>query len=165
LSAYPQDVISSFKNFCAKYHKYSAGTDPDVVAYRLGVYYSNYKTISTHNAKGKSYTMGENQFMDLTHEEFKKHYLGLKMPKNFKAPAQVKLPKTLPEVDWTTEAGRTTGVKDQGQCGSCWSFSATGGLEGHEKLSGHSFSEQQLVSCSSSYGNQGCNGGLMDQAF
>jgi len=87
LSAYPQEVIASFKEFCAKYHKYSAGSDPDVVAFRLGVYYSNYKKISDHNSLGKPYTMGENQFMDLTHEEFKKHYLGLKMPKGFRAPA------------------------------------------------------------------------------
>ncbi|KJE96491.1 cathepsin L2 [Capsaspora owczarzaki ATCC 30864] len=142
---------------------------------RRAVWEANKMLVDAHNGAGiHSYTLGMNIFADLTHEEFKRFYLGTKVDLNrprsnfsstFIPTANV---GALPDsVDWRT-AGIVTPVKDQGQCGSCWSFSTTGSVEGqHARKTGQlvSLSEQNLVDCSKAQGNQGCNGGLMDDAF
>jgi len=155
---------------------YNKQYDEQFELVRRIIWESNIKYIQSHNLaydEGKhSYALGMNKFGDLTHQEFKALYMGLKQsPKNRSTDSlYMKLSnvKDLPDtVDWRTK-GYVTPVKDQGQCGSCWAFSATGSLEGQyfrKSSTLVSFSEQQLVDCSKSFGNQGCNGGLMDQAF
>jgi C1A family cysteine protease len=110
--------------------------------------------------------MGLNQFSALSTEEFSQTYLGTIIAESNNA-IDSELTISIGAIDWTTQ-GAVTPIKNQGSCGSCWAFSATGGLEGLSKLAYgtlESFSEQQLVDCSGSFGNQGCIGGLMDNAF
>lgn len=70
--------------------------------------------------------------------------------------------------DWR-QAGVVSKVKDQGNCGSCWTFSTTGAVESHWALFKATkpplLSEQQLVDCAGDFNNFGCNGGLPSQAF
>jgi len=149
-SAYSAEVIQAYQNWQIKYNKKES--DPDVAAYRLGIFNSNYNMIKAHNQSGKEYTLGENQFMDLTKEEFKSTYLGL-LPKPTRVGAKLhensgKTAATT--VDWRTK-GDVSAIKDQGQCGSCWAFSTTGSLESEDAIHGTglgNFSEQQLVDCS-----------------
>ncbi|BFZ16155.1 hypothetical protein BsWGS_19196 [Bradybaena similaris] len=146
--------------------------DEDTV--RRLIWQSNLQKIEQHNelyAQGlSSYYQGENQFTDMTLQEFVKVMNGLKVNKKLNpGDYQTGLYKnTLPaDVDWRTK-GYVTEIKNQGQCGSCWAFSTTGSVEGqHFKAAGKlvSLSESNLVDCSQKYGNQGCDGGLMDDAF
>jgi len=109
-----------------------------------------------------------NQFADLTTEEFNGLFKGLKkMEFEIDSVAVVDTSALPASVDWRTR-GVVTGIKNQGQCGSCWSFSTTGSVEGaHALHTGTltSLSEQNLVDCSTAQGNQGCDGGLMTDAF
>ncbi|GFR11040.1 cathepsin L [Trichonephila clavata] len=144
--------------------------------FRMKVFMENKHKIAHHNklylTGQKSYSLAMNKFGDLLHHEFVSAMNGFKRNYNaslssgstFLSPSNIKLPE---KVNWTAE-GYVTPIKDQGSCGSCWSFSATGALEGqHFRKTGKlvSLSEQNLVDCSGKYGNEGCNGGLMDQAF
>lgn len=138
--------------------------------YRKAIWRANLEKIVDYNKAGHSFTLAMNQLGDLTPIEYKYLMLGARYPGNqtggstFLPSSNVELPST---VDWRTE-GYVTAVKNQGQCGSCWAFSSTGSLEGqHFKKTGYlvSLSEQNLVDCTRPYGNLGCRGGWMDNAF
>jgi len=163
--------------FKAKYSKdYSS---PIEEKRRFKIFQKNMFLISSHNHKHSlgyhHFKLGVNGFADMETSELTQQRNGFRhkrLPSNytkglgatFLKPNFVKLPD---EVDWRRE-GYVTPVKNQGACGSCWSFSTTGALEGQMfRKTGRlvSLSEQNLVDCSSNWGNNGCDGGLMDQAF
>merc|ERR1712212_836861 len=139
--------------------------------YRMKVYSDNKVFVEKHNAEhaeGKhTYTVALNKFADLTTEEWSATYKGLVRRRSM--PHEVhQIVEEAPEtMDWRDQ-GVVSAIKDQGQCGSCWAFSATGSLESAWVLAGNSMvtlSEQQLVDCSTFYGNHGCDGGNIDLAF
>ena len=140
---------------------------------RHAIWQANKKYIDEHNdnlAERVGFTVGLNEYADLDAAEFAKQLTGYRSRSNRKPPSKIFLSSgaDIPtSVDWRTK-GYVTGIKNQGQCGSCWAFSATGSLEGqHFNATGKlvSLSEQNLVDCSGNEGNEGCNGGLMDDAF
>jgi len=140
---------------------------------RFQIFRDNVRNIILHNLDyTQNFTMGINQFTDLTPEEFKAQYVGgLKTEvgsygcKTYSSSAS----GAPSSIDWRSK-GAVTSVKDQGQCGSCWTFSATGAVEGAWAVSNGQLidlSEEQLVECATgiSYGSHGCNGGQMEGAF
>lgn len=166
-------VEDLWQNFKVEHGKQYAHKTEEMV--RKQVFSENLKRIEMHNylySKGiKSYTLGVNKYADMEHSEFVKLMNGYRRNMSQPQGATYMSPLVKMEVpdsvDWRTK-GYVTPIKDQGHCGSCWSFSATGALEGqHFRQTGKlvSLSEQNLVDCSRKYGNNGCEGGLMDFAF
>ena len=140
---------------------------------RFQIFRTNLRNIILHNLDHtQNFTMGINQFTDLTPQEFKDQYVsGLRAEvgsygcKSFSSSAS----GAPSSIDWR-QKGAVTSVKDQGQCGSCWTFSSTGAVEGAWAIAKGQLvdlSEQELVDCATgvSYGSHGCSGGQMEGAF
>ena len=166
LGQVPGPIVDAFAKWTATHNKMYVS--PSEKSYRMNVFTRNFYNVVNLNKK-HSHNSALNKFADLTEEEFVAKYTGLKIPKTKKRSVvkHVTSANRPASIDWT-KLGAVNAVKDQGQCGSCWAFSATSAIESAWKLSGKpliNLAEQQLVDCAGDTGNYGCNGGWMDWAF
>jgi len=159
-------------------NEYQVQLSEDEVEGRFLVFESNVRKIKQFNQNSRAPQFGINKFALLSSEEFKAKYLSTKAAERLPTDPVAELYSqeevaALPDAfDWRTK-GAVTDVKDQGQCGSCWAFSATGNMEGQWFLSGKkltSLSEQNLVDCDhecldADDCDQGCEGGLQPNAY
>ena len=137
-----------FLKYVAKYGK-SYGTKEEF-EFRADQFKKNFASLLEENSRNENtFTVGINKFADWTPAEYKR-ILSYKSTRGgakiFAENMNVSIPTS---IDWRTE-GAVNPVKDQGQCGSCWAFSAVGALESRYKISAgtlYSLSEQQLVVC------------------
>ncbi|KAI3388621.1 hypothetical protein SNEBB_010255 [Seison nebaliae] len=156
-----------------KYDKIFNSIEEEII--HRQIYDENVKYIERHNLEEEqglhTYRLGINQFTDLTNEQFLRSmgvFGGSGKEAERKSKESQKIRRNIPgAVDWRKK-GYVTPVKNQIQCLASWAFSATGSLEGqwfkmYSKLV--SLSEQNLVDCSSAFGNRGCFGGTMKNAF
>ncbi|XP_076049060.1 procathepsin L-like [Oratosquilla oratoria] len=164
------NLVEEWEAFKAQYEK-NYGVDEE--HFRFTIFATNLDTIERHNKKydaGQStYKLGVNQFADMTVDEFSQMMNGFGGASKVRTGRPFVEPRGEPAdtMDWR-DKGAVTDIKDQAQCGSCWAFSTTGSLEGQHFLKTGklvSLSEQNLVDCSGHFGNMGCFGGLMDNAF
>ena len=127
------------------------------------IYHNNLKYIEEMNSKNLSYELEINDFIDKSFNNGMIIYPRKECHNCFTGTDNI----ISYSVDWR-ERNAVTNVKNQGECGSCWSFSSTGSIEGINAINFrrlHNVSEQQLMDCSTEEGNQGCEGGTMDNAF
>ncbi|CAH1391958.1 unnamed protein product [Nezara viridula] len=142
---------------------------------RFNIFTKNLRMIEEHNAKFEaglvSYYLVMNGIGDQIEDEMNRMFtLRLTEDMNrrsrfrFRPPENIEIPNS---IDWR-DLGAVTPVKDQRHCGSCWAFGSIGAVEGQLAINTGklvSLSEQQLVDCSTDYGNEGCNGGYAQAAY
>lgn len=164
-----------FSEFAAKYGKNYATKEE--AEYRFRVYQDNLRTIASINADpARTWTAAPNQFADMTKEEIKDLLLSKLGARNAEPPYILSsdregAKKALPNgIDWRVHGGVSGRVKDQCACGSCWSFGATGALEGRYAIKNNLidhvyFSEQFIIDCFWDLNDHGCNGGNSENVF
>ena len=165
------DEWKQFSNFQDRFRKkYESLGELET---RFEIFRTNVRNIINHNLDhSQNFTMGINQFTDLTPEEFKAQYVtGIKSKvESFGCvPFTSSASNTPSSIDWTTK-GVVNPVRDQGQCGSCWAFATTANAESVWAISKGvllDLSEEYLVDCATGVGyfNMGCNGGQPDSAL
>lgn len=164
-------VFAKFQNFLKEHNK-NYNTIEEYSA-RFNIFKRNFERMELMSLDSKStttHTIGITKFFDLTPQEFKLTYLNLQINLYHVLKAQsysytISDVQTPAEFDWRKK-GAVGPIKDQGQCGSCWAFSAVANLEGIYFIkTGKSIvlSEQELVDCDKV--DSGCNGGIMENAF
>jgi len=139
---------------------------------RYSIFKDNLNFIHEHNSENRSYTVGVNVFADLTQKEFKARNSLVVDPQIHNSHRvtphlDVDVSAPLTDVDWRAR-NAVNPVRDQGSCGSCYSFSSVSTVEtayAIKKGSLVQLSEQYVVDCSSAYGNLGCNGGMPSAVF
>jgi len=145
----------------------------DVFFHRYSIFKQNLDYINEHNAKNTSFEMGMNSFGDLTFEEFSATYKGRPVISTHDSNTEPFVRISSHQVgaggslDWRTK-GAVNPIQNQGQCGSCYSFSGIASVEGAiaiKKGTLVKLSEQQIVDCSRSQGNGGCEGGFEKYVF
>merc|ERR1712241_880086 len=171
-----QSTLQKFNDFKLKYKKAYRNINEEVE--RFDIFKANLAEIDAHNNGRSSYKKGINQFTDLTKEEFKETYLGLKtFPSSLSSAVRSvreerNITRQLPDsVNWV-EAGAVTSVKNQGACGSCWAFSLTSQVESYNFLATGDLVElstQQVTSCTPNTlqcgGTGGCRGSVTQLGF
>ncbi|KAK4485419.1 hypothetical protein RD792_008059 [Penstemon davidsonii] len=169
----PSTMLEKHEQWMAKYNRVYKNIEERVM--RFKIFRDNVEFIEAFNEAGtRPYMLGINAFADQTNEEFRASRNGLKVPSlsqervskitSFRYENLSVVPSSM---DWR-EKGAVTPVKNQGQCGSCWAFSAIGATEGINQLSTGkliSLSEQEIVDCDKTNQDQGCGGGYMEDAF
>jgi len=167
--ASPEAHVAMFEEFVQTYRREYTSEEKDR---RLEIFKANMQMIEETNAKKLSYTLGVTPYTDLTFEEFRAQFIGGVTPWTAEQKESMttfeKTEDAPDSIDWV-EKGAVTPVKNQGHCGSCWTFSATGALEGAMVAAGRKLtplSEQELVDCDTGMlGGHGCKGGNPAQAF
>jgi cathepsin F len=166
-----EEAVQKFVEFQHKYQK-SYATD-DEFQQRFQIFKKNLANAEQLQKREKgTATYGVTKFSDLSEQEFRSKYLMPKFSAKDAKPGKLAVfnsswvaPPKQSSFDWNSK-GAVTAVYNQGQCGSCWAFSATETIESYWFLAGNSLTQlamQQIVDCDTT--DQGCNGGWTYDAY